>query len=88
VGHALRRAVVIRTDSGEERFNVPGTLGPLAAEGMANLYLPNSERTAAKTFERFGIRIAFSAANNVLKEYWPSIFKRLGIAKVAPGLQP
>jgi len=86
--YALRRAVVIRTDAGTEAFNWPGTLGPLAAEGLANTYLPDSERTAAKTFERYGIRIAFSAANNMLKEYWPTIFKRLRIDKVAPGLQP
>ena len=87
-GHALRRAVVIRTDAGNETFNWPGTLGPLAAEGLANTYLPDSERTVGKTFERYGFRIAFGAANNLLKEYWPTIFKRLRIAKVAPGLQP
>ncbi len=87
-GHALRRVLVIRTDAGRETFNFPGTLGPLAAEGMANLYLPNSERTVGKTFERGGIRIGFSAANNLLKEYWPSIFKSLRIDRLAPGLQP
>jgi hypothetical protein len=88
--HALRRAVVIQTDGGKgkEAFNWPGTLGPLAAEGLANTYLPDSERTAAKTFERYGIRIAFSAGNNLLKEYWPTIFKRLRIGRVAPGLGP
>jgi hypothetical protein len=87
-GHALRRALVIRTDAGGETFNWPGTLGPLAAEGLANTYLPDSERTVGKTFERYGIRIGFGAANNLLKEYWPTIFKRLRIARVAPGLQP
>ncbi|MGH9743711.1 MAG: hypothetical protein ACRD51_15305 [Candidatus Acidiferrum sp.] len=87
-GHALRRVVVIRTDDGRETFNLPGTLGPLMAEGLANVYLPGAERTAGKTFERFGVRLAFGAANNLLKEYWPSIFKSLRIAKVAPGLKP
>jgi hypothetical protein len=87
-GYALRRALVIRTDAGKEAFNWPGTLGPLAAEGLANTYLPDSERTAGKTLERYGIRIAFSAGNNLLKEYWPTIFKRLRIGKVAPGLGP
>jgi hypothetical protein len=88
VAYALRRAVVIRTDDGKEAFNVPGTVGPLLAEGLANTYLPDSERTAGKTFERYGIRIGFSAANNLLKEYWPSIFKKLRIDKVAPGFGP
>lgn len=86
--YAFRRAVVIRTDAGGETFNWPGTLGPLAAEGLANTYLPDSERTVGKTFERFGLRIGFGAANNLVKEYWPTIFKRLRIAKVAPGLHP
>jgi hypothetical protein len=86
--HALRRMLVIPTDAGNEHFNWPGTLGPLAAEGLANSYLPDSERTVGKTFERYGIRIGFSAVNNLLKEYWPTIFKDLRIAKVAPGLQP
>jgi len=88
VGHALKRTLVIRTDEGGSRFNVPGTLGPLLAEGLANTYLPDSERTAGKTFERFGVRIAFGAANNLLREYWPTIFKNLRIGKVAPGLKP
>jgi hypothetical protein len=88
VGHALLRTVVIRTDTGANKFNIPGTAGPLLAEGLANTYLPDSERTAGKTFERFGIRIGFSAANNLLSEYWPSIFKSLRMSKYAPGLQP
>ncbi len=88
VGHALLRTVVIRTDGGAARFNLPGTLGPLLAEGLANTYLPDSERTAGKTFQRFGIRIGFSAANNLVKEYWPSIFKSLRMDKIAPGFGP
>jgi|HubBroStandDraft_6_1064221.scaffolds.fasta_scaffold370437_2 hypothetical protein len=89
VGHALRRVVVIRTDGGAERFNLPGILGPLLAESLANTYLPDNERTASKTFQRYGIRIGFGAANNLLKEYWPSIFKSLKLNKVVPpGLQP
>jgi hypothetical protein len=88
VGHALARVVVIRTDTGARRFNVPGTLGPLMAEGLANVYLPDQERTAGKTFERFGFRIGWGAANNLVKEYWPTIFKSLRISRVAPELKP
>jgi hypothetical protein len=87
-GHALRRVVVIRTDGGVERFNLPGILGPLLAESLANSYLPDDERTTSKTFQRYGIRIGFGAVNNLFKEYWPSIFRSLRLNKVAPGLQP
>lgn len=88
VGYALERSVVIRTDAGGQTFNLPGTLAPMAAEGLANTYLPDGERTASKTFQRYGIRIGFGMANNVVKEFWPIIFKRLGFAKVAPELRP
>lgn len=88
VGYALGRAVVIRTDAGGQAVNLPGTLGPLAAEGLANTYLPDSERTVSKTFQRYGIRLGFGVANNVVKEFWPTLFKRLGLAKVAPQLNP
>jgi hypothetical protein len=86
--YAVSRVLVTRTDAGQGAFNWGGTMGPLLAEGLANVYLPNSERTARKTFERYGIRIGFGALNNLVKEYWPTIFKSLGIQKVAPGLKP
>jgi len=88
VGYALRRTVLTRSDSGKEVFNWSGLLGPLAGEGLANTYLPAAEQTSGKTFQRYGIRVGFGAANNLLKEYWPTIFKNLGMRKIAPGLGP
>jgi len=88
VVYALRRTVVTRRDGGGETFDWSGTMGPLGAVALANSYLPDSERTVGRTFERYGIRIGFGAANNVLKEFWPTIFKTLRMDKVAPGLAP
>jgi hypothetical protein len=88
VVYALRRTVVTRRDSGGNVFDWSGTMGPLGAVALANSYLPDSERTVGKTFERYGIRIGFGAANNILKEFWPTIFKTLRMDKVAPGLGP
>jgi hypothetical protein len=88
IGHALKRVVVTPTDAGGEAMNVSGVLGPLAAEGLANTYLPDAERTAGQTFERFGIQLAVIAGSNVVKEFWPAIFKTLRIAKFAPGANP
>jgi len=85
IGHALKRVVVTPTDAGGEAMNVSGVLGPLAAEGLANTYLPDAERTAGQTFERFGIQLAVIAGSNVVKEFWPAIFKTLRIGKFAPG---
>jgi hypothetical protein len=84
VGYALRRVVVTRTDRGRKAFNWSGVIGALLAESLANSYLPNGERTTGRTFTRFGIRMGFSAASNIVKEYWPTIFKSLRISKLVP----
>jgi hypothetical protein len=88
IGHALKSVLVTRTDSGGRAPNISGVLGPLGAEGLANTYLPDAERTAGQTFERFGIQMAVLAASNVAKEFWPAIFKTLRIGKVVPGATP
>jgi hypothetical protein len=69
-------------------MNISGILGPLGAEGLANTYLPDGERTARQTFERFGIQLAVIAGSNVAKEFWPVIFKTLRIRNLAPGAAP
>lgn len=88
MGYGLSRLVVTRGDAGTEGVNWPGMLGPLFAESLANSYLPVKEQTAGRTFRRYGIRLGFTAGGNILKEYWPTIFKDLRIAKIAPGLSP
>ena len=85
IGNALRRVVVTRTDRGGEAPNFSGLLADLVAESIANSYLPDEERTTGKTFQRFGIRVGLGAGVNVFKEYWPSIFKSLGMKRLAPG---
>lgn len=88
IGYSVSRLAVTRTDSGTEGVNWPGMLGPLFAESLANSYLPVNEQTSSRTFRRYGIRLGFSASTNVVKEYWPTIFRNLRIAKIAPGLNP
>jgi hypothetical protein len=88
IGHALKSVVVTRTDAGGQAVNASGVLGPLGAEGLANTYLPDAERSAGQTFERFGIQLAVIAAGNVAKEFWPAIFKTLRIGKLVPSANP
>ena len=88
IGYGVSRLVVTRTDAGTEGVNWPGMLGPLFAESLANSYLPVKEQTAGRTFRRYGVRLGFTASANILKEYWPTIFRSLRIAKIAPGLRP
>jgi uncharacterized membrane protein len=81
---AMSRVVVTRTDDGRPTFNWSNVMGGLMAESLATSYLPENERTAAKVFTRFGVRIGFGALDNVVKEYWPTIFKGLRINKIVP----
>jgi len=44
-GYALSRAVVTRTDAGNDTFNASEVIGAGAAAGISNLYYPSKERT-------------------------------------------
>jgi hypothetical protein len=80
--YALTRQVITRTDDGRSTFNWSRVIGVVGAEGVANLYLPPEERTVGKTFERSGVRFGIGIGVILLKEYWPTIFKKLGVAPV------
>ena len=49
IEYAIGRQVVTRTDSGGNAFNWSRILSVIAAEGIANSYLPPDERTVGKT---------------------------------------
>lgn len=84
VAYALSRIVVTRRDDGTLAANWPGLFSPLMAEGLANSYLPAKEQTVGRTFQRYGLRIGLNTASNLLREYWPTIFRSLGISKIIP----
>ena len=88
IKYAVSRIVITRRDAGGRAANWPGIIGPLLAESLAASYLPVNEQTTGQTFRRYGVRIGFTAASNVVKEYWPTIFRSLRIGKIAPGLHP
>jgi hypothetical protein len=80
--YALTRQIITRTDDGRSTFNWSRIIGVIGAESIANIYLPAQERTVGKTFERSGIRFGIGIGTTLLKEYWPMIFKKLGVAPV------
>jgi hypothetical protein len=82
VKYSARRIVVTRTDSGRSTFNAAGFVGPIGAEALANVYLPRSEQTGAKTAERIGSDLAWKFAANMFKNYWPTLFKDLGLRRL------
>jgi hypothetical protein len=77
VKYSLTRVVVTRSDDGRNVANWSGLLGPAMAEGLANVYWPEEERTAGKTFERYGLDLATRAGFNMFRNYWPVFFKKL-----------
>jgi hypothetical protein len=81
LGHAISRVVVAPKDRGGYGFNWGGVFGPLGAEALANTYQPVAEQTGARTMTRYGIDLASTAGGNILREFWPDIFKRLGLKK-------
>ena len=82
IRYSAERLVVTRNDSGRNAFNTSGIVGTLAAETLANVYLPVSEQTGAKTAERFGIDLAWRFAGNMFKNYWPTIFHSMGLNRL------
>jgi hypothetical protein len=92
VKYSAQRVFVTRTDSGRDTFNASGVVGTLAAETLANAYLPVSEQTGAKTAERFGTDLAWRFAGNMFKNYWPTMFHSLGLNRLKvipdPGENP
>jgi hypothetical protein len=82
--YSLTRVFITRSDRGGNVINWSGLAGSLVAEGIADTYLPSEERTAGKTFERYGLRVGLGAVTNLLKEYWPTIHKSLKLSSLGP----
>lgn len=83
-GHAIKysvqRVFVTRSDDGREVPNVSGLGGMLMAEGLANVYWPERNRTVGDTFLRFGLDLATRAGGNMLREYWPVFYGKINHA--------
>ncbi len=82
VKYSAVRIFVTRKDNGEDTFNTSGLLGPLAAEALANVYLPRSEQTGAKNAQRYGTDLAWKFAGNMFKNYWPTLFHDMGLQRL------
>jgi hypothetical protein len=76
-GYALSRAVVTRSDSGKDVFNVSEIAGAGAAAGISNLYYPSRETSLGNTGKNWGIDVAVDGMAFVAKEFWPDINRKL-----------
>jgi hypothetical protein len=71
--YALSRAVITRSDSGKETFNVSEIVGAGAAAGISDLYYPAPQRTLSNTAINWTLDVGLDAATFVLREFWPDI---------------
>jgi hypothetical protein len=85
IKYSVERLFITRKDFNVDRYttNWSGLLGPALAEGLANAYWPERDRTAAQTFQRYGLDLATRAGENMFRNYWPVFFKRLHRSKAA-----
>jgi hypothetical protein len=75
--YAATRSLITRTDSGRHVFNAPEILASATASGISRSYYPSDERDAGDFAYDMGSRIAFDAAYNLAKEFWPDIRKHV-----------
>jgi len=78
--------VLTRSDSGKRVVNFAGLLGPLAGEFLANTYYPEGNRDVSSTMIRYAADLGWRFGGNVLRQYWPSINRRLRL--VPSGAEP
>ncbi len=76
-GYALSRAVITRTDSGSEVFNISEVFGAGAASGISNLYYPSASRSIGNTASEWAEDVGIDAGSFWLKEFWPDINRHL-----------
>jgi len=77
VKYSVQRVFVTRNDDGRDVANWSGLAGPLMAEGLANVYWPDRNRTVGDTFFRYGLDLATKAGGNMLREYWPVFYGKI-----------
>jgi len=77
VKYSVQRLFVTRNDDGHDVANWSGLLGPAMAEGLANVYWPDRNRTAGDTLLRYGLDLATKAGGNLLREYWPVVYGKI-----------
>jgi hypothetical protein len=76
-GYALSRAVVTRSNSGAQVFNISEVFGAGASAGLSNLYYPSASRSVGNTMSEWGEDVGIDAASFCVREFWPDINRHL-----------
>ncbi|MGA3089729.1 MAG: hypothetical protein ABSD75_14015 [Terriglobales bacterium] len=80
IKYSMQRVFVARGDDGRDVVAWSRVGGPLLAEGLANVYWPDRNRTVGDTLFRYGLDLASRAGGNMLREYWPVLLRKISHA--------
>jgi hypothetical protein len=84
VKYSVQRVFIMKSDDGRDVVAWSKLAGPLMAEGLANVYWPDRNRSAGDTLFRYGIDLAAKAGGNMLREYWPVLHSKMRHSQPAP----
>jgi hypothetical protein len=77
LAYAMSRLFFTRSDSGSNQINYSEIFGAATSVAISNAYYPDG-RTVGKNIGKYTEQLAFDAASNVLKEFWPDLKRKLG----------
>jgi hypothetical protein len=83
VRYSAVRVFYTRSDSGEKVVNFAGLLGPVVGEALANTYYPEGSRGVSSILIRYASDLGWRFGGNLLRQYWPSINKKLRLQPAA-----
>jgi hypothetical protein len=84
VKYSVQNVFVMRNDDGRNVVAWSRLAGPLLAEGLANVYWPDRNRSAGDTLFRYGIDLAAKTGGNMLREYWPVLYSKMRHSQPVP----
>jgi len=75
--YSLQHVFVMQNDDGHQTVAWSRLVGPAMAEGLANAYYPDRNRTVGDTLFRYGLDLASRVGGNMLREYWPVLLQKM-----------
>ena len=70
ITYAVSRLFVTRSDQGASQFNASFIAGGLTSAAISNAWERDERRTAAETMKRWGLHLGFTAASNIIHEFF------------------
>jgi hypothetical protein len=88
VKYSAVRVAITRSDAGKPVVNYGGLLGPLAGEALATTYFPEGSRGVSDMFIRYAADLGWRFGGNLMRQYWPTINRKLRLLPASPAPTP